>query len=92
MEPDPTKGPAKASGHPDMVLKYLTQINASVANLQTEVENIKKTVREEMESLRRDRNEDVRAITSRVATIGTHVSYLRQGVCQAVNRNVSGKP
>ena len=72
-----------------MVLKYLTQINASIANLQTQVSNLETSFANESEALRRARDEDVRAISSRIAHIGTHVSYLRQNVCQSINRNVS---
>ena len=73
----------------ELVLKYLTQINASIANLQTQVAGLEKSFAKETDALRRAREEDVRAISSRVAHIGTHVSYLRQNICTSVNKNVS---
>ena len=79
----------EAQGKPDAVIKYLAQINGAIANLQTEVERVGNSFQKETESLRRDRNEDIRNITARVASIGTQVSYLRENVCGAVNRNVS---
>ncbi len=92
-----------APGSNELVIKYLTQINASVAKIDGEVSSLREEVAavkvdvnkvleasaKQNTALFKAREEDVRYLTSRVATIGTHVSYMRQNVCTNVLKAVS---
>ncbi len=83
---------AKQSGkNPDNLVKYMADINASLANVMTAIDDLKERVTQgfaEQDQLRKD---NLRSVTARVASIGHEVSYLREAVCSNVTDTVSSR-
>ncbi len=71
------------------VLVAIGDVSTAVTRLSTSFEKFKADTNQALRELQRVNDEDVRAITARVARIATNVSYMRDNVCQQLKDNVS---
>ncbi len=69
--------------------KYMADINASLANVQSTLDDLKTQVSEGFANQDELRRDDLRKVTARVAAIGNQVSYLRETVCNSLTNSVS---
>ncbi len=89
MEHPKEKSDEKASrGPPDAILQHLAQINGAIAVIQARMEEQDKQAKKDFDDHRRMREEDMRMILARVASVGTNVSYLRENVCEQLREQV----
>ncbi len=63
-------------------------VKASIKDIRKDVSNLKYDVKKSIDKLVNFIADDDRAVSSRVATIGTQVSYLRENVCSNLKANV----
>ncbi len=64
-------------------------VSASVGDLSKSMKKDVGDLKKELVELKKLREGDVRIITARVSSISTHVSYMRQNLCETLEANVS---
>ncbi len=69
--------------------KALTALTAAVKAMNGSVGELSRAVKKDIAELKGLRENDVRLLTSRVSSINTSVSYMRQNVCETLATNVS---
>ena len=78
-----------ASTNTDAVLRYMRDMNASMANLQASVDGLRNDMNKKAEAEMAKRDDANNALTARIGTVGNQVSYFRQTVCDNLKSMVS---
>ncbi len=73
----------------DILIKYMGDVNASIASVQQSVDELKDLVNKKFEALEEMKAEEQRNITARFGTMGNQVSYFRQTMCSSLKETVS---
>ncbi len=78
----------KRRGLPDAIVQHLAQINTAIAGIQARLDDQVKQAKKDFDDHRRMREEDLRMILARVASVGTNVSYMRENMCEILKDQV----
>ncbi len=81
----------KLNGSIDQLVKSVGNLTESVVALQTSVDELKADTAKKFKELKDSREDDLKRITGRVATIGNQISYFRETVCGCVTEQVPEK-
>ena len=85
------KGPNQSF---EVLVKCMGDVTASLASVQSAVDDLKSTVLKRLDDMEVVRADDQSILLARIATVGNQVSYFRQTVCESMKDNVSilGRP
>ncbi len=84
--------PSKTSLPPptmDILIKYMGDVNASIASIQQGLDDMKKDILKRIDDLESVQKDQERALTVRVSTVGNQVHYFRETICSSVQDVVS---
>ncbi len=73
------------------VVEAVADVFKAVNRLSTSFEKFKADTNLGLRELQRVHDEDVRAMTARVARVATNVTYMRENVCQQLKDHVSSE-
>ncbi len=89
-ERNPPKPGGSGSALPpvEKLVKYMADVNAALASLQSDVDSMKTGIIKQLADSNTLRAEEHRIMTARVATLGNQMSYFRETVCEGMKANV----
>ncbi len=73
----------------ELLVKYMADVNSSLAVLQKKTDDLKSVMEEKFAEQTTLREDDARAANARIASMGNQVSYFRETVCESLKDIVS---